>query len=87
MEKNIIFKIKKKEKIKMENKEYKFKTNINCGGCIANVTPFLDKAEGISKWNVDTTDKNKILTIESNGISLENIIKIINQAGYKAEPI
>ncbi len=22
---------------------YKFKTNINCGGCIAGVTPFLNK--------------------------------------------
>ena len=27
----------------------KFTTNINCGGCIAKVTPFLDNKEGIEK--------------------------------------
>jgi len=31
----------------MENKQFQFKTNINCGGCIASVKPYLDKAEGI----------------------------------------
>ncbi len=42
----------------------KFKTNINCGGCIAKVTPFLDKAEGIASWSVDTNVPEKILTVK-----------------------
>ena len=28
-------------------KTIKFKTNINCGGCISKVTPFLNKQEGV----------------------------------------
>ena len=31
----------------MENKEFQFKTNINCGGCVASVKPHLDSAEGV----------------------------------------
>ncbi|SEN12124.1 hypothetical protein SAMN05421856_1223, partial [Chryseobacterium taichungense] len=45
----------------MENKQFQFKTNINCGGCIASVKPHLDKAEGICHWEVDTANKDKVL--------------------------
>jgi hypothetical protein len=31
-----------------------FKTNINCGGCVAKVTPKLNETEGICHWSVDT---------------------------------
>jgi len=41
----------------------KFKTNINCGGCIKAVTPHLDKAEGVKSWSVDTVNPDKILTV------------------------
>ena len=34
--------------------ELKFKTNINCGGCVAQATPFLDEACGIGNWEVNT---------------------------------
>ncbi|KAA9340126.1 heavy-metal-associated domain-containing protein [Adhaeribacter soli] len=63
----------------------KFKTNINCGGCVANVTPFLNKEAGICKWNVDTTNAQKVLTISTDKLSEEEVIKIIQEAGYKAE--
>lgn len=49
----------------MENKQFQFKTNINCGGCIASVKPHLDKAEGICHWEVDTANKDKVLTVKS----------------------
>ncbi len=65
----------------------KFKTNINCGGCIAKVTPFLDKAEGIETWKVDTENPQKILTVETSLLKSEDVIKIINDAGYKAEKV
>ncbi len=35
-------------------KTSKFKTNINCGGCISKITPYLDKQKGIESWEVDT---------------------------------
>ncbi len=73
----------------MENKnqDLKFKTNINCSGCVAIVKPHLDNVEGITGWNVDTSNKDKILTVHSNGINEEQVVKIIKNAGYKIEPI
>ena len=65
----------------------KFKTNVKCGGCIATVTPYLNKAIGIISWNVDTTDPLKIMTIESEGISAEEITSVMETAGYQAELI
>lgn len=71
----------------MENKEFQFKTNINCGGCIASVKPHLDGAEGVCEWNVDTANKDKILTIKSEGITEEQVLEVIKKAGFKAEPV
>lgn len=70
----------------MKNKKFQFKTNINCGGCIASVTPHLDQAEGIREWNVDISDKNKVLTIKADGMNEEEVLDIIRKTGFKAEP-
>lgn len=71
----------------METKQLHFKTNINCNGCITTVKPHLDTASGINSWNVDTTNKDKILTVESSGITSEEVIATIQKAGYKIESI
>ncbi len=68
-------------------KTFTFKTNINCGGCIAKVTPFMDAAEGISSWNVDTANKNKILTVVSDGITEDKIIETVKGAGFNIESV
>jgi len=66
----------------------KFKTNINCGGCIATVTPVLNTLEGISKWDVDTANREKILTVESdNGLKASEVISALKAKGYNAEKI
>ncbi len=72
----------------MENiKVYQFKTNINCGSCIASIKPHLDKMEGVGQWNVDTADTDKILTVEPKGATKEQIIETVTKAGYKIESI
>lgn len=63
-------------------KTIKFKTNINCGGCIASVTPFLNKIEGII-WKVETGNPDKILTVETNSASEEEIIQAVKEAGFE----
>ena len=63
----------------------KFKTNVNCGGCIATVTPHLNQVKGIGKWSVDTSNPLKILTVESAGLDPEVIIETLKKAGYKAD--
>lgn len=65
----------------------KFKTNINCGGCVSKVTPFLDKQEGIEKWEVDTENPSKILTIESNGATEQDVKDTLGKIGFKAESL
>ena len=65
----------------------KFKTNVKCGGCIASVTPHLNQVKGIISWNVDTTDPLKIMTVETKGISAEEITSVMKTAGYQAELI
>lgn len=71
----------------MENTEFKFKTNINCGGCISKVQADLDGAEGVSEWNVDTNNVDKILTVKSEGITEEEVVAIIKKKGFKVEPL
>lgn len=71
----------------MESKELKFKTNINCGGCISKVKPALDTAGGINKWAVDIDNADKILTVTSDGISEDEIVAIIKTKGFNIEKI
>ncbi|QEM04928.1 heavy-metal-associated domain-containing protein [Mucilaginibacter rubeus] len=66
----------------------KFKTNINCGGCIAAVTPALNELKDIQHWEVDTTDPNKTLTVKADdSLTAAKIIGILKEKGYKAEKV
>lgn len=71
----------------MENKEFKFKTNINCSGCVSKVQPALDSTKGITNWNVDTDNTDKILTVSSEGISEDEVIRIVKAKGFNIETI
>lgn len=66
---------------------YQFKTNIKCGGCIAAVTPFLDGEAKISHWEVDLQDPDRILTASGEGLLPEDVVRAVEAAGYKAEPL
>ncbi|GEO07296.1 MULTISPECIES: heavy-metal-associated domain-containing protein [Adhaeribacter] len=65
----------------------KFKTNIKCGGCVATVTPFLNQEKSIEKWQVDTNNPDKILTVEGSAVNEEEVIEAIEKAGFKIEPL
>ena len=69
----------------MNNQTLKFKTNINCSSCVAKVTPFLDAADGICQWDVDTTTRDKVLSVHSEGITETELIKKVQEAGFKIE--
>jgi len=62
----------------------KFKTNIQCSGCVAKVMPFLNDALGEDNWGVDYNDPSKILTIVGENDKAK-IIRAVERAGYKAE--
>ena len=65
----------------------KFKTNINCNGCIATVTPFLLSEKDIKNWNVDIQNPNKILTVESEMLIKDKVIAKVKEAGFKIEEV
>ena len=71
--------------MKTENTAFQFKTSINCAGCVAKVTPFLNETKGINHWEVDTANKDKILTVKTDGISEEVVIQKVQEAGFKIE--
>lgn len=51
----------------------KYRTNLNCGNCVAAVKPHLDGDPAIRRWSVDTGDPNKVLTIEGEEVSPEQV--------------
>jgi len=61
-----------------------FKTNINCGSCIRSVTNFINDVEGIDKWEVDTDNPDKILTVEGQA-TVEAIVEAVEDAGFNIE--
>lgn len=67
--------------------ELKFKTNINCGGCKAKVTPFLNEEKEISNWQVDLDSPDRILTIKSDTVSPEKVVEAVGKAGFTAERV
>lgn len=64
-----------------------FHTNINCSGCVAKITPVLNNTEGIKEWSVDTTDKNKPLTVVGDGITANEVIELVKGAGFTIEQV
>lgn len=74
-------------KMENSNQQLQFKTNINCGGCVAAVTPHLDRLDGIAHWEVDTDNKDKILTVSATGASTQQIVETVQQAGFTIEPV
>ncbi|SEN08162.1 Heavy-metal-associated domain-containing protein [Mucilaginibacter gossypiicola] len=66
----------------------KFKTTIKCGGCIATVTPVLDTLKSVEKWEVDTADPDKILTVTAAPeLSAGEVISALQTKGYQAESV
>lgn len=65
----------------------KFKTNINCSGCIKSVTPHLDKVDSINNWNVNTESQDKVLTVESENGSAEDVKTAVKKAGFNIEEL
>jgi len=68
-------------------KTIEVKTNIMCGSCVAKVTATLDETIGEAKWKVDTLNPKKILTVTAESLDEEQVIKVVERAGYKAEKL
>lgn len=64
-----------------------FKTNINCDACVAKVTPVLNANTAVTQWEVDTKNPAKILTVEGDGVAVDELVASLNKIGYRAEQL
>ena len=64
-----------------------FTSNIACNGCLSKVKPFLDELEGVVKWEVDIENPQKILTVQSNELSADQIQEAVIKDGYQLEDL
>lgn len=66
-------------------KELSFKTNINCSGCVARVTPLLNEIKAIKEWKVDTANPSKILTVQVEEDAEAHVAEAVRKAGFTIE--
>lgn len=69
------------------SKILKYKTNINCGSCIKSVTPFLNELDNVDEWKVDTTNPDKILTVEIDDEDSKAVESAVKSAGFEIEEL
>lgn len=63
-----------------------FKTNLNCGNCVAKVTDFLNETIGVGKWSVDLTAPERFLRVEKE-LDPEIIRNGIASFGFESVPV
>ena len=68
-------------------KTAKYKTNINCAGCIKSVTPFLNDLDNIDLWKVDVENPDKILEVELEDDNEEIVVEAVKKAGFSIEAV
>lgn len=59
-----------------------YKTNLRCGSCVAAIKPYLDKEPKVSRWEVDLSSPDKLLTVEGDA-QPEAVKAAIATAGYR----
>lgn len=65
--------------------QYRFNTNINCGGCVKAVSAFINKVPGVERWEVDTQNPQKVLTVEGS-MAVSAILDAVKAAGFSIDP-
>jgi hypothetical protein len=60
-----------------------YKTNLNCGSCVAAVKPLLDGEPSIQRWEVDTSNPSKRLTVEGDAVATATVERLVTAAGFR----
>ncbi len=64
-----------------------FETNINCGSCVNAVREALNELAGAEGWAVNTNTSSKLLTINSDSVAADEVIRKLKDEGFVAKPI
>ncbi|NIK74620.1 copper chaperone [Thermonema lapsum] len=67
-------------------KTYRFKTNIHCSNCVRSVSAFLNDSK-IQHWEVDTHHPDKILTVNTEVLSADEVKALVEEAGFDAQAL
>jgi len=68
-------------------KTVKYKTNINCNGCIKSVTPFLNDLDNVDLWKVDIENPDKILEVTLDDDNDKMVTDAVKKAGFEISKI
>lgn len=63
------------------------KTNLHCQSCLNKIEPILKSDKAIKNYKIDLSDLNKTITIESEGLDIDQIIEQIGNIGYSASEL
>ncbi len=67
-------------------KTLRFTTTINCGNCVRAVTPALNELAGAGNWQVDTANPEKVLTVQSDELTPEQVEAAVREEGFEIQP-
>ena len=59
-----------------------FKTNLRFKKDLLQIGVLFSQEPGILRWNVDRWDVDKVLRIETNRLSVQDVIALVTGAGY-----
>jgi len=63
------------------------KTDLSCQHCVKTVEPILKNESGIKNYEINLEHPDNLVTIESEGADIGNVIGKFNEAGYRAEKV
>ena len=66
-------------------KTHAFKTSLKCEGCLSKVIKKLETVPGIIKVDAELNSPDRVLRITVEDVDTETLIRLISEAGYKAE--
>ena len=69
----------------------KFKTDLQCGGCVKKVQPHLEDIDNIQLWEVKLNHANKIMKVTTDRQHADDVARQVHQAlqkeGYSARKL
>ena len=67
--------------------ETKFKTTIQCNGCLSKVTPRLNEILKEQSWSVDLESDDRILTVNDDNVSVDAVVSAVKSVGFDIEEL
>ena len=62
-------------------------SGMHCHGCVSSVKEALLSTQGINNAEVDISNDTATVEFIENDVSIEKLVSIIENSGYKAEPM